>query len=89
MNHSLSSLSSLLSAAFPAHFLPISANVISPHQIRTLPTPAALPLRRTNNRKEVYRVMAVKKSVWDTILKVIIAVASAIAGALGANAMTL
>lgn len=33
--------------------------------------------------------MAVKKSVWDTILKVIIAVASAIAGALGANAMTL
>lgn len=33
--------------------------------------------------------MAVRKSVWDTILKVIIAVASAIAGALGANAMTL
>ena len=33
--------------------------------------------------------MASKKSVWDTILKVIIAVASAIAGALGANAMSL
>ena len=33
--------------------------------------------------------MAIKKSVWDTILKVIIAVASAIAGALGANAMNL
>ena len=33
--------------------------------------------------------MATKKSVWDTILKVIIAVASAIAGALGANAMNL
>ena len=33
--------------------------------------------------------MAIKKSVWDTILKVIIAVASAIAGALGANAMSL
>ena len=33
--------------------------------------------------------MASKKSVWDTILKVIIAVASAIAGALGANAMNL
>ncbi len=33
--------------------------------------------------------MAIKKSVWDTILKVIIAVASAIAGALGANAMGL
>ncbi len=30
--------------------------------------------------------MAIKKSVWDTILKVIIAVASAIAGAIGANA---
>ena len=33
--------------------------------------------------------MAIKKSVRDTILKVIIAVASAIAGALGANAMSL
>ena len=33
--------------------------------------------------------MAIKKSVWDTILKVIIAVASAIAGALGANAMNM
>ncbi|WP_270459649.1 smalltalk protein [Bacteroides intestinalis] len=30
-----------------------------------------------------------KKSVWDMILKVVIAVASAITGALGANAMTL
>ena len=30
-----------------------------------------------------------KKTTWDKILKVIIAVASAIAGALGANAMTL
>ena len=33
--------------------------------------------------------MAIKKTVWDLILKVVIAVASAIAGALGANAMTL
>ncbi|WP_294627238.1 smalltalk protein [uncultured Bacteroides sp.] len=29
------------------------------------------------------------KGVWDTILKVIIAVASALAGVLGANAMNL
>ena len=28
-----------------------------------------------------------KKALWDTILKVIIAVASALAGVLGANAM--
>ena len=34
-------------------------------------------------------MMAMKKSVWDMILKMVIAVASAIAGALGANAMTL
>lgn len=33
--------------------------------------------------------MTMKKSVWDTILKVIIAVASAVAGVLGANAMNL
>lgn len=33
--------------------------------------------------------MAMKKSAWDLILKVVIAVASAIAGALGANAMNL
>lgn len=33
--------------------------------------------------------MAIKKSVWDTILKVIIAVTSAIAGALGAQAANL
>ncbi|HJD76348.1 MAG TPA: smalltalk protein [Bacteroides reticulotermitis] len=33
--------------------------------------------------------MSAKKSIWDKILKVIIAVASAIAGALGANAMNL
>jgi hypothetical protein len=33
--------------------------------------------------------MKINKSVWDMILKVVIAVASAIAGALGANAMTL
>lgn len=33
--------------------------------------------------------MAVKKSVWDVILKVIIAVASAVMGALGGNAMNL
>ncbi|MCI1681355.1 MAG: smalltalk protein [Bacteroides sp.] len=32
--------------------------------------------------------MAIKKSTWDLILKVIIAVASAIAGAVGASAMT-
>lgn len=34
-------------------------------------------------------MMAIKKSTWNTILKVIIAVASAIAGVLGANAMSL
>ncbi|GFH88185.1 hypothetical protein IMSAGC001_03627 [Bacteroides acidifaciens] len=33
--------------------------------------------------------MAINKNVWDTILKVIIAVASALAGVLGANAMNL
>ena len=33
--------------------------------------------------------MAIKKSVWDMILKVVIAVASAVAGDLGANAMNL
>lgn len=33
--------------------------------------------------------MAIKKSTWDLILKVIIAVASAIAGAVGASAMPL
>ncbi len=33
--------------------------------------------------------MAVKRSLWDTILKVVIAVASAVAGVLGANAMSL
>lgn len=31
--------------------------------------------------------MSTKSSVWDKILKVVIAVASAILGALGANAM--
>lgn len=31
--------------------------------------------------------MAIKKNVWDTLLKVIIAVASAILGALGGSAM--
>ncbi len=34
-------------------------------------------------------VKNMKKPIWDIILKVIIAVASAIAGALGANAMTM
>ena len=33
--------------------------------------------------------MAMKKSVWDMILKVVIAVAAALAGVLGANAMNL
>ena len=33
--------------------------------------------------------MAIKKTVWDLILKVVIAVASAIAGVVGANAMPL
>ncbi len=33
--------------------------------------------------------MAIKKSTWDLILKVVIAVVSAIAGALGVSAMTL
>jgi len=32
--------------------------------------------------------MAMKKSTWDMILKIIIAVASAIAGAVGGSAMT-
>ena len=34
-------------------------------------------------------MMAMKRSVWDMILKVVIAVASAVAGVLGANAMNL
>lgn len=33
--------------------------------------------------------MAMKKSLWDMILKVVIAVASAVADVLGANAMSL
>ncbi len=33
--------------------------------------------------------MAVRRGVWDMILKVVIAVASALAGVLGANAMSL
>ena len=33
--------------------------------------------------------MAIKMSGWDMILKVVIAVASAVAGVLGANAMNL
>lgn len=33
--------------------------------------------------------MAIKKSVWDIILKVIIAAVSALAGAIGANGMPL
>lgn len=33
--------------------------------------------------------MAIKKSVWDMILKLVIAVISAAAGVLGANAMPL
>ena len=33
--------------------------------------------------------MAIKKSVWDMILKLVIAVISEAAGVLGANAMTL
>lgn len=33
--------------------------------------------------------MAMKKSLWDMILKVVIAVASAVASVLGANAMSL
>ncbi len=31
--------------------------------------------------------MAIKKSVWDMILKIIIALASAVAGVVGTNAM--
>ena len=34
-------------------------------------------------------MMAMKRSVWDMILKMVIAVASAVAGVLGANAMNL
>ncbi|MBC8594867.1 smalltalk protein [Oscillospiraceae bacterium N12] len=33
--------------------------------------------------------MGTRKSVWDTILKIVIAVASAVLGALGGNAMNL
>ena len=33
--------------------------------------------------------MAMKRSVWDMILKVVIAVASAVTGVLGAKAMSL
>lgn len=33
------------------------------------------------------KTMAIKKSVWDIILKVIIAAVSALAGAVGAHAM--
>jgi len=32
--------------------------------------------------------MAIKKSTWDLILKVVIAVVSAVAGAMGVSAMT-
>lgn len=42
--------------------------------------------RRIMNYERRCKTMATKKSVWDTILKVIIAVASAIAGALGVSA---
>ena len=34
-------------------------------------------------------MMAMKRSVWDMILKAVIAVASAVAGVLGANVMKL
>ena len=40
------------------------------------------PLKLINSKS-----MKIKKSVWDMILKVVIAVASAIAGVVGANAM--
>lgn len=33
--------------------------------------------------------MAIRKSVWDVIIKVVIAAVSALAGALGVNAMNL
>lgn len=33
--------------------------------------------------------MGTRKSVWDTILKIVIAVASAVLGALGGNAINL
>ena len=39
--------------------------------------------------KEVCKVMAVKRSLWDMILKVVIAVASAVLGVVGGNAMNL
>jgi uncharacterized membrane protein len=45
--------------------------------------------REKRNRKEVCKVMAVKKSLWDMILKVVIAVASAVLGVVGGNAMNL
>ena len=45
--------------------------------------------REKRNRKEVSKVMAVKKSLWDMILKVVIAVASAVLGVVGGNAMNL
>ena len=40
-------------------------------------------------RKGGKKIMAMKKSMWDMILKVVIAVASAVAGVFGANAMNL
>ena len=43
----------------------------------------------TDENKNEIQVENRKKSVWDIILKVVIAAVSALAGALGANAMNL
>ena len=44
---------------------------------------------RNSHRKGGVKSMAISKSIWDKVLKVIIAVASAIAGIVGGNAMNL
>ena len=48
-----------------------------------------LVINHVKSRKGGVNSMAVKRSLWDTILKVVIAVASAVLGALGGNAMNL
>lgn len=64
----------------------LKAGNIPMYQIQTT---TGSKLNYLKNRKGGKTIMAMKKSVWDMILKVIIAVASAVAGVLGANAMNL
>ena len=49
--------------------------------------PKTNPATRCLTFKKQDLTMETKKTLWDTILKVIIAVASAILGAIGGNAM--